>query len=145
MNKPIIALIAMFLSITSVSAQCIDFDNGALSYVASYAKEDGAISQDYCLPNGNVMEQICDDDELISEEMHCMRGCGINWEGYGACKPTAMGRTASDAPLPGGSSGGGGGGSIESFQVFHMPEFSTAAAVIALSGAIGIYLLVSRR
>ncbi len=141
------AIMALLL-VGVVAATCVDSDNGSLSYAHGYAVDGNTTYQDYCLENGNVIEFTCENDAVVSEEMTCLRGCGVNWQGLSACKPTAGGSRI----------GGTSGSSVSSESDFssdsdnividepiEAPEFSTVAASIALVGSSAGYLLLRKR
>ena len=140
------AIMALIL-VGSAMAQCVDSDNGALSYAAGFVTSGNATYQDYCLENGNVVEFTCVDNTASSEVMPCARGCGVNWQGLSACKPTAGGNRI------GGTSGSSSASSdfssdsdnIVIDEPVEAPEFSVVAASVALFGSTAGYLLMRKR
>src|SRR3989338_4483128 len=141
------AILALLL-VGAAAAQCVDSDNGSLSYTHGYVVDGNTTYQDYCLDNGNVIEFTCENNASVSEEMPCMKGCGVNWQGLSACKPTAGGSRivgTTEGSVSSGSEFSSESDNIVIDEPIEAPEFSVVAASLALVGSTTGYLLLRKR
>ncbi|TAL53687.1 MAG: hypothetical protein EPN86_04310 [Nanoarchaeota archaeon] len=141
MKKIIMIVLLAVLCIATASALCVDNDGGALSYSPSSVTVNNYEYTDYCLPDGNVAEFTCVDNQLSVEEMPCLLGCHNDWKGNGACVPTGGG--SSDVNDVQSS-----GFETQSFDVEsqnEIPEFNSAAAGIAFLASAGAFLFLRKR